>query len=102
MDTICFEALLVANILILKFFICRIIEALDESFHEPPDSATRQSTKKYECTICGFATDRLFNFKRHIQVHSDADNSGSSMRNHLCNQCGKPFATLSDLTRHSQ
>lgn len=48
-----------------------VMEAMEESFHEPDDSSTRETKKKHECTICGFATDRLYNFRRHLKVHSD-------------------------------
>ena len=63
-----------AHIWFIKFFICRIIEPLDESFHEPEDSATGETTKKHERAICWLGTDRLFNFKRHLKVHADAPN----------------------------
>ena len=48
-----------------------VIEALEQSFNEPEDTSSQQTTKKHNCTICGFATNRIFNFRRQIKVHND-------------------------------
>ena len=77
-----------------------VIEPLEQSFHEPEDSSSRLTKKKYECAICGFATDRLFNFKRHINVHND--NATAKQKKFVCTHCGKQFETISGLTRHSR
>ena len=76
--------------------ICRFIEALDQSFHEPEDL----TMKRHECTICGFSTDRLFNFRRHLHVHSDDTNTKPNTM--VCTHCGKQFLTLSGLLRHTK
>ena len=79
-----------------------MIEALEESFHEDDDSHTRQIAKRHESTICGFGTDRLFNFRRHLKVHLEAENEQLSLANHMCSHCGKTFMSTSGPTRHTQ
>ena len=87
-----------AHILFIKFFICRITEPLDESFHEPEDSANRETMKKHECAICGFGTDRLHNFKRHLKIHADAPDEMPKSQV-VCTHCGKQFMTMSGLIK---
>ena len=69
-----------------------VIEAM-----EPDDSRTRETTKKHACAICGFATGKHYNFRRHFKVHSD-DTSTSQEKFCFCTHFGKQYQTLGGLT----
>ena len=51
------------------------------------------AAKRYNCTLCGYSTDRTSRYSRHVQIHSND-------RPHQCETCGKGFKLDLYLRKH--
>ncbi|KAI9015710.1 hypothetical protein CLU79DRAFT_765445 [Phycomyces nitens] len=60
----------------------------------PPNPALRAGCKRHKCYFCPYKTDRINNFIRHIQSHTQC---GEVWR---CTQCPKSYCSKSNLVRH--
>ena len=49
---------------------------------------------KNRCTVCGYVTFQLGNFKRHMRTHTGG-------KSHRCNRCGKSFTKARSLMNHA-
>ena len=56
-------------------------------------SGSSTSTKRYNCVLCGYSTDRNSHYLRHVKIHSD-------QRPYQCEACGKSFKVDTYLKKH--
>ena len=56
-------------------------------------SSSSTSSKRHNCLLCGYSTDRNSHFVRHIKIHSD-------VKPYQCGNCGKSFKLDTYLKKH--
>ncbi|OAD67074.1 C2H2-type zinc finger transcription factor [Phycomyces blakesleeanus NRRL 1555(-)] len=60
----------------------------------PPKTRLETNSKRHKCYFCPYKTDRINNFIRHIQSHTQCG------ENWKCAQCPKSYCSKSNLVRH--
>lgn len=77
----------------LKRVVIKIEKLSDATIEKYSKRSDNSSTRKFECDICGYASDKKYYVRKHMVTHIKE-------KEHFCADCPKKFSTIKYLENH--